>query len=109
MEAGAGVTGVEPAAVAADVGTGERVIGVGEAVAVGNSVGVREAVAAGLGVSVGTSVGSSTGVGSRGGGCVRQGGLRRQHLHEGRLRRRFTDRGFGGRLRPDAHLSRQQQ
>ena len=64
MEADAGETGVEPAAVTADVGTGERVTGVGEAVALGSSVGVREAVAARLGVSVGTFVGSSTGVGS---------------------------------------------
>jgi hypothetical protein len=63
MEAGAGVTGVEPAAVTATVGAGERVIVVGEVVALGSSVGVRDTVAAGLGVSVGASVDNSTGVG----------------------------------------------
>ena len=73
MDAGAGVTGVEPAAVTADVGTGERVIGVGEAVALGSGVGVRVAVTAGLGVSVGTFVGSSTGVGSEVAGASGKG------------------------------------
>jgi hypothetical protein len=59
--------------VTADVGTGERVIDVGEAVALGNSVGVRDTVAAGLGVSVGTFVGNSTGVGSEVAGASGKG------------------------------------
>ena len=73
MEAGAGVTRVEPVAVAADVDTGERVIGVGEAVALGHSVGVRDTVAVELGVSVGTFVGSSTGIGSEVAGASGKG------------------------------------
>ena len=56
--------GVESVFATMAVGTGERVIGVGEAVAAGCGVGVRVAVAAGLGVSVGAFVGNSTGVGS---------------------------------------------
>jgi len=44
MDVGAGVTGVA-AAVAADVGRGDRVIDAGEVVALGNIVGVRDTCA----------------------------------------------------------------
>jgi hypothetical protein len=64
MDAGAEVTGVEPATVAADVGTGERVIGVGEAVALGSGVGVEVAVAVTVGRGVRVGVGATASVGS---------------------------------------------
>ena len=96
------LTGVEPAAVTAAVGTGEQVIGVGEAVAVGHSVGVCVAVAAGLGVSVGTFVGSSTGVGSEVAGASGKGVFVGSTSTRGGFVGGSPIGGLGGRLRLDS-------
>jgi UDP-3-O-[3-hydroxymyristoyl] glucosamine N-acyltransferase len=49
---------------AADVGTGDRMTDVGEAVALGCGVGVDAAVEVGRGVKVGANVGAAASVGS---------------------------------------------
>ena len=79
------------------VGTGERVIDVGEAVALGRGVEVRVAVDVARGVSVGAWVGAGVWVGR----SVGSGALRRRLSRQWCLRRRNTDRGLGGRLRLD--------